>query len=97
MCLPLIDVLGGENCNDKVTERHGKSSSDENRLSAKLVDVHYCWNGRNEQQNSNDTGGQKIDSVAADTKGPEDGWGVVEHSVDTSPVVLSVGCRFCKS
>jgi len=84
---PLVPVATDETSNDDVARRHTNSARDQDRLAAKLVDVHDGWDGGNPHDNTNDTSSKQRDGVSRKAESLEDLGGVVEDGVDTSPLL----------
>lgn len=56
---PLILVLGENDGDDDVAGCHTNSTDGKNGLTAKLVNIHDCWNRGEEHGNTNNTSRQE--------------------------------------
>jgi len=88
---PSFSVPGDKDCDDKVAECHDPSTSDKHGLTTQLVDVHDGRDGEEEHDNTDHTGGEEGNGVSSETEGLEDLRGVVEDSVNTSPLLEEHG------
>lgn len=72
MARPAVFIRSNETGNDEVTCSHADSSSKQDRLATKLVDVEYSRNRQKELNHANNTGRQKRQGVAFKSEALED-------------------------
>jgi len=88
---PSFTVPGDKDGDDEVAECHKPGTSNKDRLTAQLVDVHDSGDSEEEHDNTDDTGGEQRDGVASEAESLEDLRSVVKDSVDTSPLLEEHG------
>lgn len=66
---------------------HTDSTNDQCWLPSPLVDVHNRWDCGDEHDNTDDTCSQQTDSSGVQTQLSENGRRIVQHSVDTGPLL----------
>lgn len=81
--LPLVLVLGEDDCDDDVAGGHTDGTDNEDGFATKLVNVGHSWEGRDPHDNSDDTGCEKGGGVAAEAEILEYRWRIVQNGVDT--------------
>ena len=91
VCRPVALVSGYEDGNDEVAEGHDPSTTDQDWLTAKLVDVHDSGDGEDEHNDTDDTSSKERDGIGAKSEGLEDLRSVVEDSIDTGPLLEEHG------
>lgn len=79
--------------NEELADQHAKSTPDEERTTSKLLNSVERERGRAHVDESKDQRDQE--GVADSSSGLQEGSGVVENEVDTSPMYKISVCSFC--
>lgn len=88
---PVVGVLGKNDSDDDVAGRHTDRTDGQNGSATNTVDPQDGRDGSDEHDDADDTSGEKLRGVAALTELLEDGWGVVQHGIDTRPLLEEHG------
>lgn len=91
MTSPVRGSKGAVQSSDNdVRDTHANGTSDENRLTTKLINVENGRNGCEHEQDTTNTTSQERGCVASQTQILEDESGVVQNGVDTRPYTLQL-------
>lgn len=71
MSLPLVLILGEDDCDDDVAGCHSDRANDQDRLAANFVHVSYGWHGCEPHDDADDTTCEKRSGVAGKTQALE--------------------------
>jgi hypothetical protein len=91
MALPVRGIRSVDRRNDEVAACHSDTSSDEDGLPTKSIDIEHCWDGGQKHCNTRDTSRKERARVIGQAESCENEWGVVEHGVDPVPLLKDHG------
>lgn len=88
---PVVGVLGKDDSDDDVARRHADGTDGQNGSATDTVNPQDGRHGGDEHDDTDDAGGEELSGVAALTELLEDCRRVVEHGVDTGPLLEEHG------
>lgn len=88
---PAVRVLGEENGDDNVASSHTNGTDNEDWLSSNSINPQHGGGSCDKHDDTDDTSSQERNSVVGLTQLLEDGGSVVEHSVDSCPLLEEHG------